>query len=184
MNFTKKLILFGDGGVGKSTLVERYVHGTFKEDTKITLGVQFLVKRLKLDRGLSVDLQIWDFGGEDRFRFLLPAYCRGAAGGIFMFDITAPITLYHLGDWLPVVMRREKQFPIIAVGTKLDLDPLRKVRKEEEVSFARQRNLPEVIEASSKTGENIDFIFDTITHMMFDDITSHAYRTPRMLIPT
>ncbi len=179
-----KLIIFGDGGVGKSTLIERYVHGTFKTDTKVTIGVQFLVKRFRVDGGTSVDLQIWDFGGEDRFRFLLPAYCRGAAGGIFMFDITAPSTLYHLGDWLPVVMRREKLFPILAVGTKLDLDPHRKVRKEEEVSIARDRHLPEILEVSSKTGENVDRVFNTITHMMIDSITHIPYTMPSVQIPT
>ncbi len=162
--------------------MERYAHGTFKEDTKVTVGVQFLVKRLKFNGGTHVDLQIWDFGGEDRFRFLLPAYCRGAAGGIFMYDITAPVTLHHLTDWLPVVMRREKTFPIIVVGTKLDLLLARKVRKEEANTLARDRRLPDVIEVSAKTGENVDFVFNAITHLMINAITRPSIPAPHMLI--
>ncbi len=183
MNFTLKLLLFGDGGVGKSSLLERYVHGTFKCDTKITIGVQFLVKRLRLN-GDSVDLQIWDFGGEDRFRFLLPAYCRGAAGGIFMFDITSPATLYHLGDWMPVVSRRENMFPIIAVGTKLDLDLHRRVTKEMERTIASERKLPDILEVSAKTGQNVDQTFGTITQMMVDRTTQRSYVNTSVLIHT
>ncbi len=182
MRYTFKLLLCGDGGVGKTTLADRYVNGRFKTDTRITVGVQFLVKRLTIN-GNPIDLQIWDFGGEERFRFLLPAYCRGASGGLFMFDITAPSSLSHIGDWLSVVRRWDKSFPILPVGTKLDLDPYRKVKKEEEVMVVRENNLPDVIEVSAKTGQNVDFAYQAITELMVDH-THPASPTTSALIPT
>ncbi len=182
MHYTLKLLLFGDGGVGKTTLVERYVNGTFKEDTRITIGVQFLVKRLKLN-GDSIDLQIWDFGGEERFRFLLPAYCLGAIGGIFMYDITSPRSLLHLGDWLQVVRQRTANLPILVAGTKLDLEAQREVKLEEAIAVAGKFNLPEVMEVSSKTGQNVSTIFDIITKMMIESITQ-SYANTSVLLRT
>ncbi|MCK4688545.1 MAG: GTP-binding protein, partial [Candidatus Lokiarchaeota archaeon] len=79
-----KICIFGDGGVGKTTLVKRYMTGVFKGDSTMTIGVDFHVKKLEIN-GLNVSLQIWDFAGEDRFRFLLPSYVIGASGGIFMY---------------------------------------------------------------------------------------------------
>ncbi len=183
MLYTLKLLLFGDGGVGKTTLVERYVNGMFKEDTRITIGVQFLVKRLKLN-GDSIDLQIWDFGGEERFRFILPAYCLGACGGIFMYDITSPRSLLHLGDWLQVVRQRTTNLPILVAGTKLDLEPQRVVKQEEAIAVAGKFNLPEVMEVSSKTGENVTIIFDLITKMMIDNIVQNTYASTSALLRT
>lgn len=134
--------------------------------------MQFSVKTIELDES-SVTLQIWDLGGEDRFRFIVPAYCRGAHGGIFVFDITTPVTLYHVEEWLPVVKRPERPFPILAVGMKLDRADERGVNKEEEDSISREYHLPEIIEASSKTGENVERIFFTISQML---INCHAPR--------
>ncbi len=165
----KKVVLFGDGGVGKTTLLERYIHGLFKADTLITIGVQFSVKKIKLNDRL-IYLQIWDLGGEDRFRFILPAYCRGAQGGIFVFDTTSPITLFHIEDWLPVVCRPGKPFPILAIGTKSDRTDDRGIVKENEDWISRKYQLPEVIEVSSKTGENVERVFTTIAQMMSNSI--------------
>jgi small GTP-binding protein len=182
-HYTFKLLLFGDGGVGKTTLVERYVKGTFKADTRITVGVQFLVKRLMVN-GNSVDLQIWDFGGEERFRFLLPAYCIGARGGVFMYDIASPGSLLHLGDWMQVVRERTTNFPVLVVGTKSDLDSQRRVKIEEAIAVAGKFNLPDVIETSSKNGQNVNLIFETIAKMMVDDIRQHSTASMNVQIHT
>ncbi len=181
MRYTLKLILFGDGGVGKTALTERYVNGTFKEDTRITIGVQFLIKKFKLNSD-SIDLQIWDFGGEERFRFILPSFCLGASGGIFMYDITSPRSLLHLGDWLEVVRQRTVNLPILVVGTKLDLESQRAVRINEAIKVAGMFNIPEVLEVSSKTGINVNLAFNTITKMMVDSITQNMFANMSSLI--
>ena len=69
---TFKVCVFGEGGVGKTTLVNRYLTGIFEANTKMTLGLDFYVKAIDLD-DMKIVLQIWDFGGEDKFKFLLPS---------------------------------------------------------------------------------------------------------------
>ena len=94
-----KLPIFGDAGVGKTTLTHRYLHGLFKESYHHTIGVDFFLKRFEMD-GKKVSLQIWDFAGEEKFRFLLPGIINGAHGTIFMFDITRYVTFKNLTNWL------------------------------------------------------------------------------------
>ena len=80
-----KLCIFGDGGVGKTTFLNRYCTGVFDEDLKMTIGADFSVKDIEVD-AQSATLQIWDFGGEDRYKILFPSFVKGALGGIYMFS--------------------------------------------------------------------------------------------------
>ncbi len=182
MRYTFKLIIAGDGGVGKTTLVDRYVNGQFHDNSRITLGVQFMVKRLNID-GNAIDLQIWDFGGEDRFRFILPAYCRGAHGAIFMYDITNPASLYHVDEWLSVLRSQGGKFPIVMGGTKGDLANSRKVQTEEAKSVASRSGILEAVEVSSKTGLNVDALFESLClKMMKATRLELAYPAPKSLV--
>ena len=164
-----KVCIFGDGGVGKTTLVNRYMTGVFKGDSTMTIGVDFHVKKLEID-GLNVSLQIWDFAGEDRFRFLLPSYVIGASGGIFMYDITRYSSLKNFDDWLDIFKRaytgKERQIPIIMVGGKLDLQYKRAVSSNDAFELAKKKNLYGFVECSAKNGENIDDIFIEICRLM------------------
>ena len=160
-----KVIIFGDAGSGKTTLMKRYMTNKFISDTKMTIGVDFEIKTIFFN-GKTIKLQIWDFGGEERFRFLLPRYIRGAGGGIFMYDITNYSSLIHVDDWLSVVEEVEQEFPIILVGGKADLEENRQISKQEGIEMAQTRNLNQLIECSSKTGENVELIFNTITKLM------------------
>ncbi|HMF31335.1 MAG TPA: Rab family GTPase [Candidatus Lokiarchaeia archaeon] len=165
MPYAFKLIIFGDGGVGKTTLVHRYITGGFSEGTQMTIGVDFAVKSIQVG-GESVDLQIWDFGGEDRFRFILPAYATGAKGGIFMYDITRPPTFLHVDDWMEVLAERTKDIPIIFVGTKADLETERGVPRETVAAAAKKYRVSVMFEVSSKTGYNVESAFETISKIM------------------
>ncbi|MFX1411699.1 MAG: Rab family GTPase [Promethearchaeota archaeon] len=164
-----KICIFGDGGVGKTTLVNRYMNGVFKGDSTMTIGVDFHVKKLNIS-GLTVSLQIWDFAGEDRFRFLLPSYVIGASGGIFMYDITRYSSLKNYNDWLEIFTKAYKgnkqQIPVIMVGGKLDLQYKRAVDSNEAFELAKKSNLYGFVECSAKTGENVEDIFIEIGKLM------------------
>lgn len=162
---TFKLLLFGDGGVGKTTLTQRYVTGVFVDSTRITIGVDFHIKELGIGTK-RVKLQIWDFGGEERFRFLLPNYCRGAAGGLFIYDITSLTSLTHLVDWMQIVRENAGSVPVLMVGTKADLVNQRKVQATEAIEVAKSHKLMGFAEVSAKTGENVEATFETITKLM------------------
>ncbi len=170
---TFKVCLFGDGGVGKTTLIQRYVSGHFNKSTKMTIGVDIATKVIEIEDWM-VTLQIWDFGGEERFRFFLPAYARGSFAGIFMYDITRYSTLMDFDTWMDVFEKgadyKSNPIPIIMVGGKIDLDHLRGVFYDEAFNFALSRNIFTVIECSSKTGENVELIFKLITHIVMKEI--------------
>jgi small GTP-binding protein len=163
---TYKIVIFGDAGSGKTTLTQRYLTNLFKSDTTMTIGVDFEVKSLEID-GKKVKLQIWDFGGEERFRFLLPTYVKGANGGIFMYDITNYSSLAHIDDWLVVIRKKiDDLFPIIVCGGKADLSDQREAESEEAIKIAQSRDLDAFIECSSKTGENVEETFEALTKLM------------------
>ncbi len=165
-----KICLFGDGGVGKTTLIGRYLTGVFKSNQTITIGVDFHVKKLEIE-GMKVSLQIWDFAGEARFRFLLPSYVVGASGGIFMYDITRFSSLINFPDWIEIFKKgfigaQDKQLPVIMTGSKLDLNYKRAVSSKEAFDMAKTNNLYGYIECSAKDGRNVEDIFYEITKLM------------------
>src|SRR5271157_2409474 len=116
-----KVLVAGDGGVGKTTLLYKYVKNIFLADTTMTIGVQLHVKTIIVE-GRECILQIWDLGGQDRFRFILEKYVHGAHGALLLFDLTRLPTTFDLeSSWLPIVRKENPNLPVILVGTKKDL---------------------------------------------------------------
>ena len=168
-DFMYKIIIFGDGGVGKTTLITRYLTGVFRSDSEITIGVDFHVKKIDLE-GIKISLQIWDFAGEERFRFLLPSYVIGASAGIFLYDITRYSSIKNFDSWLDIFLKGYRltnhQIPVLMVGSKLDLDYKRAVSREDAYELAKKNNLYGYIECSSRTGDNVEEIFLEIGRLM------------------
>ena len=166
-----KVCVFGDGGVGKTTLIKRFSTGIFEEDLKMTIGADFSVKNVDIG-GRTVTLRIWDFAGEDRFRVLLPAFAKGADGGIFMYDTTRYSSLSQIKDWLSIFeyfgSEESGKIPIIMVGGKIDLEDKRSVKSEEAQELSSTYELKGYYECSSKTGENVEQIFEVIAKKMIE----------------
>ncbi len=166
-DYTFKVMMLGDASVGKTSLTIRYISGFFLEDLKLTIGVDFYSKNI-LFRDNRVKLQIWDFGGEERFRFLLSQYCKGANAAFFLYDITNARTLEHLSAWTDLIRKHAGQIPIMLIGSKLDLAEFRAVEREEGINAAKNHNISAFIELSSKTGQNVEEAFKTMAEILFE----------------
>ncbi|MBY9021379.1 MAG: GTP-binding protein [Candidatus Lokiarchaeota archaeon] len=166
-DYTWKIMMLGDDSAAKTSLTIRYISGFFLDDLKLTIGVDFYSKTTS-HNGRKVKLQIWDFGGEERFRFLLHQYCKGANAALFLYDITNRSSLDHLPDWTQIIREHAGDIPIMMVGTNADLYEHRTVTREEGILAARTYNLDGYIEVSSKTGQNVEVLFDTMTEILFN----------------
>lgn len=153
-----KTIIAGDGGVGKTTLLHRYIEGKFIENLRMTIGVEFFLKTIEID-GIDIILQIWDFGGQQRFRFLLKNYARGAKGAFLLFDPTRPITLEKIGEWVDVCRTEDSNLPILFIGSKSDLEESIILSDDFIANFRQKYNFFDYLRISSKTGENVDLAF-------------------------
>jgi len=164
-----KLVILGDGGVGKTTLTQRYLTGVFDSGTEMTIGFDFYVKKLNIAQKF-IGLQIWDFAGEKRFRQLLRDVIWDAKGAVFMYDITRFTTFKNLNEWLDLYQKvneeKEQNVPAILVGSKIDLEEYRAVTREDGENMKRRWDLLDFIECSSKTGQNVEEVFRKITKIM------------------
>ena len=166
-----KIILAGDKNVGKSSLVARFCDNIFNEEMKETIGVAF--KRKKMDIKINgklfpVELHIWDFGGEERYRKLFPSYANGATGALILFDTTDKKSLYGIKDWVEIVEENANENVIkFLIATKVDLKEKREVTKEEGMKFSKKFSwYGDVIKTSSKTGENVEETFIAVATAM------------------
>ncbi|MFX1573250.1 MAG: Rab family GTPase [Promethearchaeota archaeon] len=165
--FILKILTAGEGGVGKTTLLHRYVEGKFSSETKMTIGVEFFLKEVEIDQK-QCTLQLWDFGGQERFRFLLESYVLGAKGALLMFDLTRISSLENLNQWIRIVRKGDPNLPVLFLGTKLDLENEIQVDDDYAKSFLNEFNLMGFLKISSKTGENVSEAFSILTKKILE----------------
>jgi Ras-related protein Rab-6A len=162
-----KVVIVGDGGVGKSTMVQRLTTGQFIPQ-KITIGTDLATYDIDINDKPS-RLQIWDFAGEKRFRLFLPNYARGARGCIICYDITRRTSFDNLTEWYDIVNQNARNPVFVLVGEKLDLaDVRRSVETEQAEEFKQKYRLDHFFETSSKSGENNKVIFKTLTRLILE----------------
>jgi small GTP-binding protein len=170
MPYVLKVVVAGEGGVGKTALCMRFTKGVFLEGTKMTIGVDFSAVKVKATTKYGEDelvtLQIWDFGGEERFRFILPGYCNGANGAILAYDITQQYTFNNLPEWIGLIRQAVPNIKMILVGLKADLTADRVVPRDVAEAKVQEWGIHGYIEASAKTGDNVPHIFGLITQEM------------------
>ena len=162
-NYQFKIILLGESGVGKTSILSCYMEEKFKSDRPCTINADFKIKSLKIDQSTSVKLTIWDTAGQERYKSLTKHYFKDAHGIILIYDVADRRSFEGLGTWLEEIKNNmlKDEVSIILVGNKIDL-PFRNVTKEEGESFANKNDLM-YLETSSKEGTNIEKIFEMIS---------------------
>ncbi|XP_067398655.1 ras-related protein Rab-18 [Emydura macquarii macquarii] len=156
---TLKILIIGESGVGKSSLLLRFTDDTFDPDD--TISVDFKVKTISVD-GNKAKLAIWDTAGQERFRTLTPSYYRGAQGVILVYDVTRRDTFVKLDNWLNELETYCTRNDIVKmlVGNKIDKEN-RAVDRSEGLKFARKHSML-FIEASAKTCDGVQCAFEEL----------------------
>jgi small GTP-binding protein len=157
-----KIVVRGSSGVGKSSIVQRLVLGTFDPDRTMTCGADFYSHATSAD-GQAVKLQIWDTAGQERFRAISKAYFRNAVACVLVFDITSSRTFDELGEWLTdfEALAAPNAYALL-VANKVDLENSREVGEAEVRAFAERHEL-HVVETSAASGRNIAAAFARLT---------------------
>lgn len=155
-----KITLFGAGGVGKTSLLIRYIKDYFSSDLKQTIGSNFLIKDVDIG-DTNVRLLLWDIGGQEQFSKLRQIYFKGSNGAFGVYDVTNQPSLLKLPGWVSSIKKSvKKSIPMIIVGNKIDLS--RSVDKSEAEDLAKRLNCVDYIETSAKTGDNVEEAFKKI----------------------
>ncbi|MFX0023163.1 MAG: Rab family GTPase [Candidatus Hermodarchaeota archaeon] len=164
-----KVVTAGEGGVGKTTLLYRYIEGRFLADTRMTIGVEFFLKELNIE-DKKILLQVWDFGGQEHFRPLLKSYARGARGALILFDLTRPSSLSRIGQWVNICRQDNPDIPIIFIGTKLDLTHQITIDDAVALQLKEEFDFFDYVKVSSKTGENVQLVFELLAKRLVTKI--------------
>mmetsp|Transcript_27332 Transcript_27332/g.63729 ORF Transcript_27332/g.63729 Transcript_27332/m.63729 type:complete len:215 (-) Transcript_27332:99-743(-) len=161
-----KVIILGDSGVGKTSLMNQYVNKKFTNQYKATIGADFLTKEVMIDDKL-VTMQIWDTAGQERFQSLGVAFYRGADCCVLVYDLTSPKSFESLDSWraeflLQASPRDPDDFPFVVLGNKSDLDSKRKVTATRAQQWCKSNNNIPYHETSAATAANVEAAFQEI----------------------
>ena len=157
-DYLLKYIIIGDAAVGKSNLLLRYVHGQFKPEYQLTIGVEFGAKNIEIDSKMF-RIQIWDTAGQENFRSITRAYYKNSVCALVVYDISSRDSFNNVMSWIEDCKNQSpKTIFIVLVGNKSDLDDKRQVSYEEGKELADKNELL-FFESSAKDGINVDEIF-------------------------
>lgn len=168
-----KVIILGDMGVGKTSVLSRYVDRYFSLKYKATIGADLLMKEVTVGEAV-VTLQLWDTAGQERFQTIGNAYYRGADACGLMFDLTDSDSFAHLNSWRDEfnIQTQSTDKPFFLIGNKADMTEKRQVSQKAAVAWcAKESNRPEgaptpYYETSAKDATNIDRMFYDIAETL------------------
>ncbi len=165
-----KIVVLGDGAVGKTALRHQYLGEGFKQSYSMTIGADFAVKRVDLD-GKEIVAQIWDLAGQLRFQSVREVYYQGATGGLLVFDITRQSTFASIPNWITELLENNKNkiVPMVLIGNKSDLreSTPEAISYESGMEYAKSLSdwskfeIP-YVETSALSGDNVEEAFATL----------------------
>lgn len=168
-----KVIIIGPGAVGKTSLLHRFVENKFSFRYKLTIGANFLSKIIQKNSE-TIKLQIWDIGGQDRYKFLRSSFFDGANGALIVFDLSRWHTFEELDDWVSDLREYAgEKIPFALIGNKVDLiDKRDELYERESAEVFAKKEQTFYVETSAKTGEKVEETFLNLTERMLKNVDS------------
>ena len=161
MVYRIKVIIIGEAGVGKTSLVKKFVSGHFTRDYRTSIGANLFVKELNLNSNNNVSIQIWDIAGQERWKKMRHLYYRGAHGALIVGDLTRGKTFEQLKEfWNQDLKKYCGEIPKILVVNKVDMDPI--ISNKDIEKLAHIINVKATIFTSAKNGQNVEKAFHQI----------------------
>ena len=164
-HFLFKVILIGHNDSGKISSLERFGNSWFESNTKLTLGISFEVKEIRIEN-VNIKLQIWDLATKERWKTLASFYCRGALGAILIFDVSNSESLYQLVKWVQIIKANTKNIPIILMGNIDETNNPREVSAEGALDFVKSNKLNGYFEGNIAKGEKFENIFESLIRLI------------------
>lgn len=168
VDYSFKILVIGDGGVGKSSLVKKYINGTFRDNYIETQAIDPYSTYEEIDDH-KIHLNIVDCGGQDRFSLSRSMFFKGAMGSVVCFDLTRQASFDNLENWIQASLKGSNKQKLLLVGLKADLEDYREVSVEAITTLSNQYNA-EYFEISSKSHESVNEIFTKVSSLILDDI--------------
>jgi small GTP-binding protein len=153
-----KVVVAGDGSVGKTSLIRRYCEGKFAGSRVMTIGVDFQTKVVQL-ANYSVKLSIWDMAGQERFAVMRTGFYRGSRAAALVFDLNNPQTFANLDTWREEITRVVPDLKFVLIGNKADLNHT--VSSEAAQAYAARYNAA-YVETSAATGQGVPQLFESL----------------------
>ncbi|KAJ5070221.1 small gtp binding protein rab8 [Anaeramoeba ignava] len=180
--FLLKLLLIGNSGVGKSSLLSRFVDDQFSLSMIQTMGIDYKNKVVQIN-GHNVKLQIWDTAGQERFRNFTAAYYRGAMGIFLVFDITDEKSFKEVQQWIEIIETHATENVLkVLVGNKADRDSERLVSPQQGADLAKEYGMP-FYETSAKSGEGVEDCFMGMAKSVMTKLTKNDSSLPSIQSP-
>ncbi len=167
--YKAKVCLVGEFAVGKTSLVNRYIHNVFHDRYFATIGAKITKAEVppRTPGTPHTVMTLWDIMGEKGFRELLKEAYDGAHGALAVCDLTRPETLEELRGWVSALKRIAGDVPVMIVGNKTDLEETIELHETDVAAFAKDLGLPYMI-TSAKTGENVHAAIRSLAGLLVD----------------
>ena len=171
---SKKMCLVGDFGVGKTSLIRRFVDRQFSDQYLSTVGVKISRKNVELELAgqpakKNVQLLIWDLEGHTKFKAIAPSYLQGASGAIVVADLTLQETVDNLGERIQLVLSVNPKAAVIVALNKADLVEEEKLAKlAQSIQFTEKQRVIAIYTTSAKTGKDVDEMFQKLAQKMVE----------------
>ncbi|ETI21251.1 hypothetical protein G647_07596 [Cladophialophora carrionii CBS 160.54] len=175
-----KVIILGDSGVGKTSLMNQYVNKKFSTSYKATIGADFLTKEVTVDDRI-VTLQLWDTAGQERFQSLGVAFYRGADCCVLVYDVNSTKSFETLDSWrdeflIQASPRDPESFPFVVLGNKIDMgEDRRMVSQKRAQQYCQSRGQMPYFETSAKESINVEQAFEVIARNALAQEESEEY---------